>query len=285
MVEISHYEVEERPSWCPGCGDFAVLNALRKAVVNLGIEPKDLLIVSGIGCSSNLPHFIKAYGFHGIHGRALPIATGAKLGNHELNVVVTAGDGDGYGIGLSHFIHTARRNIDITYIVMNNQIYGLTTGQTSPTSEKGFVSKSTPAGVIDLPVNPLALGLSAGATFVSRGFSGDPSHLSVLIEKGIRHKGFALVDVFSPCVTFNKRNTYEWFRARIYKLEESGHDVTSFEKAFEKAVEEGERIPIGLFYQVERSTYEEEEPVLRGGPLWKQKVGLEYEEAILQEFL
>lgn len=287
QAEIQSYESETKPTWCPGCGDYSVLRALLKAFTELKIPQKDLVIVSGIGCSSNLPHFVNAYGFHGIHGRAVPVAEGIKWANPDLTVVVTGGDGDGYGIGLGHFIHAMRRNIDITYVVMDNEIYGLTTGQTSPTSSKGMKTKSSPFGAIDSPVNPIALALGAGATYISRGFSGDPNHLTELIKNGIQHKGFSLVDVFSPCVTYNKVNTYQFFRERVYKLEEARHDPTDMEAAYAKAIEWGDRIPIGLFYRTERPTYEEEEPALKLGPLSKQPLGVpqDQREELLKEFL
>lgn len=285
MIPVTEYRSETRPDWCPGCGDFGVLNALQRALSNLGVKPKDVLIVSGIGCSSNLPGFIRAYGFHGIHGRALPLATGAKLANPELHVIVTGGDGDGYGIGLGHFIHAMRRNIGLTYIVMDNQIYGLTTGQTSPTSEKGMRTKSTPEGAIENPVNPIALALASGATYVARSFSGDPNHAASLIEGAVRHRGFALIDDFSPCVTYNKQNTYEWFRERVYKLEEAGHNPSNFEEALRKAFEWGPKIPIGLFYKTERPTYEDQEPALREGPPVKRRLAIEDPQALLQEFV
>ena len=284
MAEITLYRSKVKPDWCPGCGDYAVLNALQKAVADLDINPKDILIVSGIGCSSNLSGFINTYGFHGLHGRSLPVATGAKLGNHELTVIATGGDGDGYGIGLSHFIHTVRRNIDMLYVVMDNQVYGLTTGQASPTTEKGMKTKSTPTGVIEAPVNPLALALVSGGTFVARGFSGEVNHLAELMKQGIRHKGFALLDVFSPCVTYNKHNTYPWFKERIYKAESEGHETSNWGAALGLANEFGERIPIGVFYQIERPTYEEEEPALQPGPLAKQPLGLSGRESLLLEF-
>ncbi len=287
-AEVTVYKSEVKPTWCPGCGDFGVLNGFLKAVKELEIDPKTLVVVSGIGCSSNFPHFVRSYGFHGLHGRIIPVATGIRLANPELTVVGAGGDGDGYGIGLGHLVHAMRRNIDITYIVMNNAIYGLTVGQASPTSEKGMVTKSTPEGVIEWPVNPMATALSAGATYISRGFSGDPNHLAELIKGGIQHSGFSLVDVFSPCVTYNKDNTYAWFRERVYKLEDESHDPTDQTAAFTRANEWGERIPIGLFYRTEEKlTYEEEEPVLKKGPLVKQPLGLSKEQgrALLEEFL
>lgn len=268
IKEIDHkpYEGPVHPDWCPGCGDYGVLKALQKALGFLSIQPHEVVVVSGIGCSSNLPGFIKAYGFHGVHGRALPVAEGIKFANRKLKVVVTGGDGDGYGIGLSHFIHAARRNTDLTYIVMDNQIYGLTTGQTSPTSLLGVRTKSTPYGNLEVPVNPLMLAIASGATYVARGFSGDPNHLAMLVANGIQHHGFALIDVFSPCVTYNKVNTYAWFRERVYRLEDTDHDPANLEQAMEKALEFGDRIPIGLFYRVEnKMVYEDEERAYQHG--------------------
>src|SRR5437660_2223879 len=237
-IEAKEYKAETPPDWCPGCGDFGVLNALQRACAEMGLEPHEILVVSGIGCSSNLPGFFRSYGVHSLHGRALPFATGAKLANHALTVIATGVDGDGYGIGMNHFIQAMRRNINITYVVMNNEIYGLTTGQVSPTSETGMKTKSTPQGNLEAMLNPLALALASGCGYVARGFSGQVKHLVELYKGGIQHPGFALIDVFSPCVTFNKQNTYDWFRARVgpaatvngkeeraqrvYKLEEKG---------------------------------------------------------------
>jgi 2-oxoglutarate ferredoxin oxidoreductase subunit beta len=192
-----------------------------------------------------------------------------------LKVVITGGDGDGYGIGIGHFIHAMRRNLDLTYVVMNNQIYGLTTGQASPTTMKEVRTKSTPLGNVELPINPVALALVSGATYVSRGFSGENKHLADLIAGAIAHHGFSLVDVFSPCVTYNKINTYEYFRKRCYKLEsEEGYDAASMERALPKSFEWGDRIPIGVFYRDEQPTYEDTEPALQNGPLVNQKLGL-----------
>jgi 2-oxoglutarate ferredoxin oxidoreductase subunit beta len=288
QLPISTYESLVDPDWCPGCGDFGVLRALEIAAGRLGIQPKDLMIVSGIGCSSNLPGFIHAYGVHSLHGRAVAIATGIKLANHSLNVVITGGDGDGYGIGIGHFIHAMRRNLNLTYIVMNNQIYGLTTGQASPTTMKEVRTKSTPLGNIEMPINPLALALVSGATYVSRGFSGDNKHLADIIAGAIAHRGFSLVDVFSPCVTYNKINTYDYFRKRVYKLEaEDDYEVTNAELALQKSFEWGERIPVGVFYRNEQPTYEDLEPALRNGPLVHQQLGLDKElfTELMEEFL
>ena len=268
------------PDWCAGCGDFGVLNSLQRACAELGLRPHQILTVSGIGCSSNLPGYFNAYGMHTLHGRSLPVATGAKLANHELNVIVTGGDGDGYGIGGNHFTHTARRNVDLTYVVMNNQIYGLTTGQISPTSSIGMRTKSTPFGSVEMPVNPITSAIMSGATFVARGFSGDVRHLTVLIKKAIQHKGFALVDIFSPCVTFNLDNGHSFFKDRVKKLEDEDHDPSDWKTACEKAVLWGDTIYTGLFYQEESTSLGAREPILdEGGPLARRPLGLSEEQA------
>ena len=268
------------PDWCAGCGDFGVLNALQRACAELGLRPHQILTVSGIGCSSNMPGYIHAYGMHTLHGRSLAVATGAKMGNHELTVIATGGDGDGYGIGGNHFTHTARRNVDLTYMVMNNQIYGLTTGQVSPTSTPGMKTKSTPFGSIEYPINPLTSAIMNGATFVARGFSGDIKQLTDLMKKAITHKGFSLVDIFSPCVTFNLDNTNAFFKERIKKLEDENHDTSDWKAACEKAMLWGDEIYTGLFFERDdRQTLNDLEPVLRDGPLCSQPVGLSDEQA------
>jgi 2-oxoglutarate ferredoxin oxidoreductase subunit beta len=277
VFDLDTFEGPVHPDWCPGCGDFGVLKALKEALVKLEIPPHDMMVVSGIGCSSNLPGFINAYGAHTLHGRAVPVATGVKLANTDLNVVITGGDGDGYGLGMGHFIHAARRNLNLTYIVMDNQIYGLTTGQTSPTSMLDHHTKTTPRGNAERPINPLALAIVSGATYVARGFSGKPHQLADLIAGGIAHPGFALIDVFSPCVTWNKVNTYAWFRERVYDVNEDGHDPTDSAAAMQRSMEFGERIPTGLIYRHERPIYEASEPVLQRGPLVKQEMGMSQE--------
>jgi len=268
------------PDWCPGCGDFGVLNALQRAVAGLGFRPHEILAVSGIGCSSNLPGYFNAYGMHTLHGRSLAMATGAKMANHELKVIVTGGDGDGYGIGGNHFTHTARRNTDLTYIVMNNHIYGLTTGQVSPTSSLGMTTKSTPFGSVEQPINPITSAIMNGATFVARAYSGDVRHLADLIQQGINHKGFSIIDVFSPCVTFNLVNNHDFFKERVRKLEDDGHDTADWKTACEKAMLFGDTIYTGVFFEKERATLEQAEPVLReGGPLATRELGLDNEQA------
>jgi len=262
------------PDWCPGCGDFGVLAAVQKALVELQIPKHEVATISGIGCSSNFPGFIDTYGMHTLHGRSLPVASGMKLANHAMTVLVTGGDGDGFGIGAGHFVHTMRRNLDLTYIVMDNQIYGLTTGQTSPTSRIGMKTKSMPFGNVDAPVNPISLALSAGATFVARGFSAEQKHLTELLKRAIQHKGFSFIDVFSPCVTYNHDNTFQWFRPRVKKLEDNpSYDPSDFQAAMEKSLLWGDEIPIGLFFERnDIPAAHEAEPVLKPGPLVHQEI-------------
>ncbi|MFZ0700105.1 MAG: thiamine pyrophosphate-dependent enzyme [Thermoplasmata archaeon] len=276
---------DTKPTWCPGCGDFGVVAAVEMAVKRLQIPSHNVVIVSGIGCSSNLPHFLSSYGFHGIHGRAVPLAEGIRWANHDLTVIVTGGDGDGFGIGIGHLVHAMRRNVNLTYVTMDNQIYGLTTGQASPTSMMGQRTKSTPEGVIENPIDPISIALASGATYVARGFSAEVKHLADLIANGILHKGFSLIDTMSPCVTYNKLNTFDYFRQRVYKLEAAGHDPSNLLKAFERSIEWGDKIPIGLFYSTSRPTYEDLEEVLQGGPLWTQPAGLKGHEKVLDEFI
>lgn len=288
-VTKESYKGKIHPDWCPGCGDFSVLAALQTALFELGLQPHQVLVISGIGCSSNLPGFINTYGMHTLHGRSLAVATGAKLANHELKVIATGGDGDGYGIGGNHFLHTMRRNVDLTYVVMDNQIYGLTTGQVSPTSVKGMKTKSTPHGSVENPINPIPMAIVGGATYVARGFSGKQKHLVELLKGAILHKGFALVDVFSPCVTYNKDNTYQWFNPRVKMLEEMNHDPTDFHQALDRGHQWGDEIPIGLFWKrTDLPSLEQLEPVLHeGGPLAYRPLGLSGEQAksLIRELL
>ena len=259
-------------TWCPGCGNFGILMAAKRAIVQLGLRREEVVALTGIGCHGKVTNYIKVNGIHVIHGRVLPAATAIKLANHELTVIGFAGDGDAYNIGMGHLSHAARRNPDITYIVHNNLVYGLTTGQTSPTSKTGFRSKSTPRGVFESAVNPIAQALASDASFVARGYAGDMRHLTELLKLAIAHRGFALVDVLQPCVAWNRVNTYDFYRARVYKLEEAGHDPADPRQAYDRAAEWEERIPIGVFYRVERPTYRENFPVLRKGPLARQRL-------------
>lgn len=284
MVTIADY-AGLKPAWCPGCGNFAILTALKKALVELSLEPHRVLIVSGIGQAGKLPHYTRGNVFNSLHGRPIPPAIGAKIANPELIVIAVSGDGDAYGEGGNHFIHAARRNHDITYLVHDNQIYALTKGQASPTSDQGFITKTTPYGAT-LPVNPMALAIVVGASFVSRGFAGDVEHLAGLMKAGITHKGFALIDILQPCVTFNQKNTYSWYRERVYRLgDEANYDPGDKVAALNKAQEWGERIPIGVIYQEELPTFEEGLPALKKGPLVKQRIDPKQVEGLLNEFL
>ncbi len=271
-------------AWCPGCGNFAILTAVKRALVGLGVGPHRVLMVSGIGQAGKLPHYTRCHVLNVLHGRTLPAAAGAKIANPELVVIAVGGDGDGYGEGGNHFLHTVRRNHDLTYLVHNNQVYALTKGQTSPTSDLGFVTRTTPKGAWT-PLNPLAIAVAAGGGFVARGFAGDVDHLTALIQQGIQHKGFSLIDVLQPCVTFNNRNTYAWYRERVYKLEDGEYEPGNKLAAFEKAQEWGDRIPIGVIYRKERATFEEQLSALRKGPLVRQGIDPGRVEALLNEFM
>jgi 2-oxoglutarate ferredoxin oxidoreductase subunit beta len=285
VVTLKEYEGEET-AWCPGCGNFQILESIKRALVRLDIEPYQVLFVSGIGQSSKLPHYLKCNFFNGLHGRALPVASGAKIANHDLRVIVVGGDGDGYGEGGNHLIHAIRRNQDLTYIVHNNQIYGLTKGQASPTSEKGFTTKTTPRGVISHPLNPISLAISLGITFVARGYSARISHLTELIVKGIKHRGFSLIDVLQPCVSFNRLNTYSWYDERVYDLgDDDSYDQRDRFSAFKKSQEWDEKIPLGIIYSSARPSYEEQVPTLMKGPLVRQTHDLDRLEKIFEEFI
>ena len=249
------YKSDEKPTWCPGCGDFGVLNGLYNAMRVKGYETKDIVIVSGIGCSSRLPFFVSSYGFHGVHGRAMPIATGIKVANPDLKVLAMGGDGDAFAIGGGHFIHAARRNLDICYVIMDNAIYGLTKGQTSPTSNVGFVTKTTPKGTPDRPINPLLLAVAGGATFVARAFSGKPKDLADLIVQGIDHTGFAVIDCYSPCPTFNKVNTFKAYRDEVAELP-AAHDPTDLQQAVMAASSE-DPLYLGVLYRQEGESFED----------------------------
>lgn len=262
------FETGEKPTWCAGCGNFMLVAALKQALAELDLAQEKVAIVSGIGCGSKLPHFLRTYGFEGLHGRTLPIATGVKLANKELTVIAISGDGDAYGIGGNHFVHACRKNVDITYLVQNNSVYGLTKGQYSPTSPKGFISSTSLSGSIEEPVNPMAWAMTTGATYAARGWFMDLEQLKKLIIDGITHKGFSLIDVLMPCLTFNKAYGLQWYKDRIYKL--YGHNTGDKMVAMEKAMER-EKLPTGLFYQEKRETYGDEIPSIRG-PLYKQDV-------------
>lgn len=266
-VTQKDYASSVKPTWCPGCGDFGILSAVKQGLVMAGLAPHEVLMVSGIGCGSKLPDYVTINGFMTLHGRPVAVATGAKLSNHALKVVTVHGDGDSMGLGMGHFIHAARRNLGIVDLIQNNQIYGLTKGQYSPTSDAGLVTSTSPDGAIEKAANPPALALAAGATFIARGFAGDAKGLAALIAEALQHKGYALVDILQPCVTFNKKNTYDWYRERVYDLAETDHDPGDRMAAWEKTLEWGDRIPLGIIYRTQRPTYEEQVPGLQQGPL------------------
>lgn len=265
--------------WCAGCGDFGVLASLKQACADLELQPKDVAFISGIGCSGKISGYLHSYAFHGVHGRALPTATGVKLANKDLTVIVAGGDGDGYAIGLGHFMHAVRRNPDMTYIVMDNQTYGLTKGQSSPTSALGYKAGPHPQGNPDAPINGLALALAAGGTFIARGFSSEPKAMTELIKAAVRHPGFAVVEVISPCVTFNKVNTYKWFKENVYHVEElAEYDVHDRSRAFSTLVQPG-KIPLGIFYQEVRPTLEQlmgvnDRPAVTSSPIERAPASL-----------
>lgn len=259
----------EVPAWCPGCGNFPILKAFKDAMAELGMEPHEYMLVSGIGQAAKFPHYTKGNVFNGLHGRALPVATGVRLANHTMPVLVTTGDGDCYGEGGNHLLAAMRRNVNIKLFVHNNQIYGLTKGQPSPTTGEGMVTKNTPFGVISGQFNPLAVAVAMDCSFAARAFAGDPGHLKDLVKAAVGHRGFALVDILQPCVSFNKVNTFDWYRQRVYKLGPD-HDPSDRGKAFLKALEWGDRIPLGILYRHERETFEERLPVLADGPLVRQ---------------
>ncbi len=258
MLPLDLYDSIE-PAWCPGCGNFPMLKAFKQALAELEIRPQDILVVSGIGQSNT---------FNGIHGRTLPVATGVRLANPHLKVVVTTGDGDCYGEGGNHLLAAFRRNPDLTLVVHNNQVYALTKGQASPTSDQGFKSLIQPAGVPYPPLHALALAVAQDCSWVGRGFAGQPEHLTELYKQAISHKGFALLEVLQPCVSFNKVNTYKWYQSRVYRLEEEpGYDPENELWAYQKAKEWGDRIPLGVIYLKPRPILEEAYPALNAGPL------------------
>ncbi|SFX33978.1 2-oxoglutarate ferredoxin oxidoreductase subunit beta [Thermoactinomyces sp. DSM 45891] len=257
MATFKDFRNKVKPNWCPGCGDFSVLAAMQRAFANVGLEPEEVAIVSGIGCSGRISGYVNAYGLHGVHGRALPIAQGLKLANRDLTVVASGGDGDGFAIGMGHTVHAIRRNVDVTYVVMDNQIYGLTKGQTSPRSAQGFQTKSTPQGSIEQAISPLELALSLNAGFVAQSFSSDLKQLTHVIEEGLKHKGFSLINVYSPCVTYNKINTYEWFKQNIVNLDTlEGYDNANRAQAMQTLMEHNGLVTGILYQNKERPPYE-----------------------------
>jgi 2-oxoglutarate/2-oxoacid ferredoxin oxidoreductase subunit beta len=271
------------PAWCPGCGNYAILKTFKDAIVEIGLEPHQFTMVSGIGQAAKFPHYIQCNTFNGLHGRALPVATGIRLANHEMPVIIATGDGDCYGEGGNHFMHGIRRNINIKLFVHDNQVYGLTKGQPSPTSMEGMATKNQPFGVFSEQLNPVALATALDCSFVARGFAGDGAQLKELMKAAITHKGFALLDILQPCVTFNKINTYAWYRQRVYHIEPEYNPEDRIE-AFRRALEWGDRIPTGVLYRNNRPILEERIPVIHDKPLVRQPFDKEKLQATLQEF-
>ncbi|MCY0878348.1 MAG: 2-oxoacid:ferredoxin oxidoreductase subunit beta [Firmicutes bacterium] len=270
MATLQDFKTDEKSWWCPGCGDFGVLAAMQKALVAVGAEPSTTAIVAGIGCSGKLGNYINSYNIHVTHGRTLPAALGLKLANRDLLVLAAGGDGDAYAIGMGHFLHALRRNVNVTYIVMDNHVYGLTKGQTSPTSESGFKTKTTPKGSIDRPVHPLMLAVSAGATFVAQGFSSWQPQLARLIQQGIEHPGFALINVISPCVTYNKVNTYDWYKKTLVNLDDDpSYNPHSRSEALAR-LDQTDELVTGLIYQEASQPYEDQLAGFRDTPLVDQ---------------
>jgi 2-oxoglutarate/2-oxoacid ferredoxin oxidoreductase subunit beta len=265
MASFNDYEGQV-PAWCPGCGNFGILKAFKQAMADLGLEPHQFTVVSGIGQSGKFPHYTRCNTFNGLHGRTLPVATGIKLANPSMPVIAVAGDGDCYGEGGNHLIHAMRRNIDVSIFVHNNQVYGLTKGQASPTTMEGVKTKIQPYGVVAEPLNPLALAVALDCGFVARSYAGDQEHLTRMMKEAITHKGFALLDIFQVCVTYNKINTYQWFRERLYRLDPS-YDASDRAAAFGKALEFGPKIPIGVIYRNDRPALGDRLPALQGAPL------------------
>jgi 2-oxoglutarate ferredoxin oxidoreductase subunit beta len=275
MLAFTDYN-GQKPAWCPGCGNFAILATLKKALVEMQVEPRQFAIVSGIGQGAKLPQYMPCNMFNGLHGRSLPVATGLKLANHELLVLAIAGDGDCYGEGGNHLLHAIRRNVNISLFVHNNQVYALTKGQASPTSMEGMATKAQPFGSFSAQLNPLALAIAMDCSFVARAFAGASGlpFLKEIMQEAINHKGFALVDILQNCVSFNKVNTFHWYKDRVYRLEE-GYDPSDRVEAFRRSLEWGERIPTGIFYRNEREPYEHRLPPLQGVPLVNRPFSLE----------
>ena len=272
-------------AWCPGCGNFGIIKCLKQALEELNKDPHEVLLMAGIGQAAKTPQYLKTNSFSGLHGRSLPAAIAAKIANQNLTIVVNTGEGDSYGEGGNHFIHNIRRNVDISHFVHDNQIYGLTKGQASPTSSEGFVTGVQTEGSMNTPFNPLMMAIAAGAGFVARSFSGDPVQLVELMKKAILYKGYALVDILQPCVTFNKINTFAYYKKRVYHLDES-YDPHDKMAAIQKSLEFGDKIPTGIIYQEQKQTFHDKNKVLATAiPLCEQKLDPSLLEKYSQEFV
>ncbi len=283
MPEAADFDSTFENKWCPGCGNFGILNAMKKGLAAAGILPHRILIVSGIGQAAKTPHFLKCNYFHGLHGRALPVATGAKIAHHALTILVNTGDGDCYGEGGNHFITAVRRNIDLTVLVHNNKVYGLTKGQASPTSDLDMKTRAQPHGVILEPFNGLSVALALQCGFVARGYSGNLDQLSGLIQEAIAHNGFSLVDILQPCVSYNHINTYQFYNDRVYDLAEQNHDSSDYAAACEKAREWGDRIPTGILYKKKSDSFTDKIQTLQKGPLLDREYDKQKLDAILAQ--
>ncbi len=280
--EFTKYET----AWCPGCGNFGILEALRQTLENMELKPHKVLLVGGIGQAAKTPQYLNTNGFAGLHGRALPPAVAAKIANSDLKVIVSTGDGDSYGEGGNHFIHNIRRNVDITHLVHDNQIYGLTKGQASPTSDFGHVTDFTPDGVTNIPMNPILTAIAMGAGFVARSFAGDREHLENMMRQAIEHKGYSLVDILQPCVSFNKRNTFAWYKQRVYKLDErKDYDETDLKSAIDKSQEWGDNIPIGVIYREDKKSYLDMTPYLKDKTLIDSPIEKDAINELMDEFM
>lgn len=282
MVTIEDYGNYET-AWCPGCGNFSIIKAMKQAMVGLDLASHQVFFFSGIGQAAKTPHYIKGNAFNGLHGRSLPPAQAAKLANRDAVVIVNSGDGCSYGEGGNHFLAALRRNVNMTVLVHDNQIYGLTKGQASPMTAEGHVTKSNPDGVYNTPFKPLSVAVTMNAGFVARGFSGMVDHLASLIMEGVRHPGMSLIDILQPCVSFNKVNTFKWYKERVYEIPDS-HDPTDQNAALKLAGEFGDRIPVGVIYRGDREPLDERIPAVKRGPLCRQPVNLAEIEDIMEAY-
>ena len=274
-------------AWCPGCGNFSILKGLKQALIDMALKPNEIILVSGIGQAAKLPHYLKCNFFNGLHGRSLSIATAIRIANSDVPVIVIGGDGDTYGEGGNHFIHALRRNMNMTLITHNTQVFGLTQGQASPTTERGFVTRVQTHGVFLTPLNPITLAIAFEVPFVARGFAGNVKHLTGLIKEAVSTEGFSLIDVFQPCVSYDHVHTFDWYNDRVYDLEESGHDTKDLTVAFQRSKEWGEKIPMGIFYRnPEKRSYVAQSPVLKDGPaLVKRRPDPSRVEKVIDSFL
>ncbi|MDO4594033.1 MAG: 2-oxoacid:ferredoxin oxidoreductase subunit beta [Tissierellia bacterium] len=265
------FNITKETAWCPGCGNLSIRQALKKALDELDLSTDDLLVSAGIGQAGKLPQFIDVNAFAGLHGRALPVAIGMKLSNHKMKVLVSGGDGDSLGEGGNHLIHAIRRNIDIVQLVHDNQVYGLTKGQASPTTPQGQKAAMSYTGSRPYPMHPLTLALTMGAGFVARGFAGDIEGLKEIIKEALKFRGYAIIDILQPCPSWNKINTFQWYKERVKPLGDD-YDPTDFNKAYELSLKWEDEIPTGILYKKERPIYEENFSFINGDALVDRKL-------------